>query len=50
MNNKPLKALALLAIFSVSIAGAAIQFQPKETKTTKIDKLLLAKFKPPVTG
>jgi hypothetical protein len=53
MKNKSLKALALLAIFSVSIAGAAVQFQPqetKETKTTKIEKLLLAKFKPPVTG
>jgi hypothetical protein len=47
MKNKSLKALALLAIFSVSIAGAAVQFQPQETK---IEKKLLAKFKPPVTG
>jgi hypothetical protein len=53
MKNKSLKALALLAIFSVSIAGAAVQFQPQETKepkTTKIEKKLLAQFKPPVTG
>ncbi|WP_157810931.1 hypothetical protein [Nonlabens sp. MB-3u-79] len=53
MNNKPLKSLVLLAVFSVSIAGAAVQFQPqetKETKTSKIEKCLLAQFKPPVTG
>jgi len=28
MNNNSLKALALVALFSVSIAGAAVQFQP----------------------
>ncbi len=53
MKNRYLKALALLAVFSVSIAGAAVQFQPqetKETKTSKIEKCLLAQFKPPVTG
>ncbi|MFT7119110.1 MAG: hypothetical protein ACI9LF_001498 [Flavobacteriales bacterium] len=35
------------------MAGAAVQFQPqetKETKTSKIEKCLLAQFKPPVTG
>lgn len=47
MNNKPVKALALLVIFSASIAGAAVQFQPQETK---IPKCLLAQFKPLVTG
>jgi hypothetical protein len=53
MNNKPLKALALAALFSVSIAGAAVQFQPQETKeveSTKIDKKLLAKYQPPKYG
>ncbi|WP_303687271.1 hypothetical protein [Nonlabens dokdonensis] len=50
MNNKSIKALALLAIFGVSLASAAVQFQPEETKTSKIEKKLLAKFKPPVTG
>lgn len=53
MNNKSIKALALLAIFSVSLAGAAVQFQPKETKevkVTKIEKKLLAKFMPPKWG
>jgi hypothetical protein len=53
MNNKSIKALALVALFSVSIAGAAVQFQPQETKevkSTKIDKALLAKFQPPKYG
>jgi uncharacterized protein (DUF4415 family) len=53
MNNKSLKTLALVALFSVSIAGAAVQFQPKETKevkSIKIDKKLLAKFQPPKYG
>jgi hypothetical protein len=53
MNNKSLKSLALVALFSVSIAGAAVQFQPQETKevkSTKIDKKLLAKFQPPKYG
>jgi hypothetical protein len=53
MNNKSLKALALVALFSVSIAGAAVQFQPQETKevkSTKIEKKLLAKFKVPKYG
>jgi hypothetical protein len=53
MNNKSLMALFFLAIFSASIAGATVQFQPqetKETKSTKMEKKLLAKFKPLVTG
>jgi hypothetical protein len=50
MNNKSLKAFALVALFSVSIAGAAVQFQPEEVKSTKIDKALLAKFQPPKYG
>lgn len=53
MNNKSIKALALVAIFSVSIAGAAVQFQPeskKETKSKKIERSMMAKFKPPVHG
>jgi hypothetical protein len=53
MTNKSLKALALVALFSVSIAGAAVQFQPQETKevkSTKIEKKLLAKFKVPKYG
>lgn len=53
MNNKSIKALALLAIFSVSLAGAAVQFQPestKETKSKKIERKMMAKFKPPVHG
>jgi hypothetical protein len=53
VNNKSLKALVFLAVFIVSITGAAVQFQSqeiKETKTTKIEKKLLAQFKPSVTG
>lgn len=53
MNNKSIKALALLAIFGVSLAGASVQFQPeetKETKETKIRRDLVAKFKPPKNG
>jgi hypothetical protein len=53
MNNNSLKAIAFTALFSVSIAGAAVQFQPQETKeikTTKIDKKLVAKFMPPKYG
>ncbi|WP_164510849.1 hypothetical protein [Nonlabens xiamenensis] len=46
MKAKSIKALALLAIFSVSVAGAAVQFQPKETKektSKKIDKKTLGR-------
>ncbi len=46
MNSKSIKALALVAIFSVSLAGAAVQFQPKETKektSKKIDKKVLGR-------
>lgn len=43
MNNKSLKALAMLAVFSVSIAGAAVQFVPEAPKTKKIEKKTLAK-------
>ncbi|WP_405368633.1 MULTISPECIES: hypothetical protein [unclassified Nonlabens] len=53
MNNKSIKALALLAIFSVSLAGAAVQFQPestKETKSKKIERSYMAKFKVPKHG
>jgi hypothetical protein len=53
MNNKSLKALAFVALFSISITGAAVQFQPQETKevkSTKIDKKLLAKYQPPKYG
>jgi hypothetical protein len=53
MNNKSIKALALLAIFGVSLAGAAVQFQPetaKETKSKKIERKMMAKFKVPKWG
>lgn len=39
MNNKSLKALALLAIFSVSIAGATVQLAPKAPETNKSKKI-----------
>ncbi|MGJ8684818.1 MAG: hypothetical protein ACSHWW_09345 [Nonlabens sp.] len=42
MNNKSLKALALLAVFSVSIAGAAVQFAPQAPTTKKVEKKTLA--------
>lgn len=43
MNNKSLKAMALLAIFSISIAGAAVQFAPQAPTSKKIEKKTLAK-------
>lgn len=53
MKNKSIKSLALLAIFSVSLAGATVQFQPqtnKETKSKKIERSYMAKFKVPKHG
>ncbi|MEO9953819.1 hypothetical protein [Nonlabens sp.] len=53
MKTKSIKSLVLLAIFSVSLAGATVQFQPettKETKSKKIERSMMAKFKPPVHG
>ena len=41
MNNKPPIALSFVVLFSVSIAGSAVQFQlqeTKEVKSTKIEK------------
>lgn len=32
MNNKSIKALALLAVFGVSLAGATVQFEKADTK------------------
>lgn len=42
MNNKSLKALALVAVFGFSIAGAAVQFVPeKAPESKKIEKITI---------
>jgi len=45
MNSKSIKALALVALFSVSVAGAAIQFQPTETKEKNSKEIRKDAFK-----
>jgi propanediol dehydratase small subunit len=38
MNNKSLKAIALLSVFAVSLAATAVQLTPETTNEQKIRK------------